>query len=207
MSSKKEYYLKNPCRATSIPYWKTAVFSVPDHMKILHDDEFYAAMLEQYKDEVYFRLKHDLQNLKPAVIPDGFSLHDASFEEYAGHINSCYGTIITAEEVRGLTERTVYCSELWLALMDDTEGKLAATGIAELDREIGEGSLEWIQVSEEYRGRGLGSYLVLELLQRMKGKAQFATVSGQCNNKTNPERLYRRCGFTGQDIWHVLKQK
>ena len=39
-----------------------------------------------------------------------------------------------------------------------------ATGIAELDREIGEGVLEWIQVSKDYRRRELGSYLVCELL-------------------------------------------
>ena len=32
--------------------------------------------------------------------------------------------------------------------------------LPELDREIGEGILEWIQVSGDYRRRGLGSYLV-----------------------------------------------
>ena len=70
-----------------------------------------------------------------------------------------------------------------------------ATGIAELDREIGEGVLEWIQVSKDYRRRGLGSYLVLELLWRMRKAARFVTVSGECENADNPEGLYRKCGF------------
>lgn len=34
--------------------------------------------------------------------------------------------------------------------------------------------------------------------------ADFATVSGKVNNITNPERVYRKCGFEGNDIWHVL---
>lgn len=67
--------------------------------------------------------------------------------------------------------------------------------------------MEWIQVSEHHRRFGLGSYLVCELLWRMKDIARFATVSGQCNNPANPEGLYRKCGFTGNDVWHILRKK
>lgn len=59
------------------------------------------------------------------------------------------------------------------------------------DREIGEGILEWIQVSRDYRGCGLGRYIVSELLWRMKDTADFATASGQCHNPNNPKVLYR----------------
>ena len=48
--------------------------------------------------------------------------------------------------------------------------------------EIGEGSLEWIQVLPEYRGQGLGTKLVLELLCRLKDKAAFVTVCGEVDN-------------------------
>ena len=54
---------------------------------------------------------------------------------------------------------------------------------------------------------GLGKYVVSELLWRMKERATFVTVSGQCNNPTNPEVLYRKCGFTGSDVWHVLRKR
>lgn len=71
---------------------------------------------------------------------------------------------------------------------------------------IKEGALEWIQVLPEYHGNKLGKALVIELLKRLKPYARFTTVSGELDNKTNPERLYRRCGFIGDDIWHILKK-
>ena len=49
--------------------------------------------------------------------------------------------------------------------------------------------------------------LVNELLLRMKPMARFATVSGQVNNLSSPEKLYRKCGFVGNDVWHILKKK
>ena len=66
--------------------------------------------------------------------------------------------------------------------------------------------MEWIQILPDYRGKKLGKMIVNELLCRMK-RAEFATVSGKINNPTNPERLYRSCGFIGNDIWHILKLK
>lgn len=78
--------------------------------------------------------------------------------------------------------------------------------MAELDAEIKEGILEWIQVSPEYRGKGLGKFVVNELLWRMKDKAEFATVSGKVNNSTNPRGLYIACGFFGEEIWHVMRK-
>lgn len=180
---------------------------IPDGMEIVHQDDFTEAKYRQYVDEPYFRLSHNLRGLSAPVLPQGYSLCSASLCDYAAHINSCYAGIgITEEELRSYTARPVYDADLWLAVKDDRTGSIAATGIAELDQEVGEGILEWIQVSEDHRGCGLGSYIVLELLWRMKDKARFATVSGECHNLTNPEALYRRCGFTGSDIWHILRK-
>jgi ribosomal protein S18 acetylase RimI-like enzyme len=82
---------------------------------------------------------------------------------------------------------------------------VAALGIADFDAEIKEGSLEWIQVLPSKRGLGLGKMLVNELLQRLKSKADFVTVSGRVDNPANPQALYRKCGFTGDDIWYVVE--
>ena len=132
-------------------------------------------------------------------------LHLLPLSEYAAHINRCYEDIgVTESELQQFTNRTVYDATLWIAAKDSRTGAVAATGIADLDREIREGILEWIQVSPEYRGCGLGRWLVCELLRRMQGRADFATVSGRCGNPTNPEQLYRACGFTGRDVWHIL---
>ena len=41
----------------------------------------------------------------------------------------------------------------------------------------------------------------------MRDVTKFVTVAGQCNNPSEPEKLYRKCGFTGDDVWHVMKRK
>ena len=201
-------YLTNPCKIASIPYWKAKSITVPDSMKILHEDEYDKAEYQHYIDEPYFRLIHNLKGLCKPELPQGYSLCTVVLSEYAVHINSCYDRIgITEEELRSYTFRPVYDAALWLAVKDERTGTIVATGIAELDREIGEGVLEWIQVSQGHRGKGLGRYIVSELLWRLTSKAGFATVSGQCNNATNPEKLYRKCGFTGSDVWHILRKR
>lgn len=203
----RNQYLLDPCKAASIPYWKAKSITVPDGMKILHQDEYDNAETKHFADELYFRLIHNLKGLAEPVLPQGYSLCTATLFEYAEHISSCYEEIgITEEELRSYTLRAVYDAALWLAVKETHTGTIVATGIAELDREIGEGVLEWIQVSKDHRGKGLGGFIVSELLWRMKDKADFVTVSGQCDNATNPEKLYRKCGFSGNDVWHILRK-
>ena len=90
--------------------------------------------------------------------------------------------------------------------MDERKGIPVGLGIAEVDRMIPEASLDWIQVLPEYRGKGLGECIVLELLDRLRGRVEFTTVSGEVENQSNPEGLYRRCGFGGDGIWWVLRR-
>lgn len=176
-------------------------------MSIVHQNKFNKLEYQHYIDEPYFRLIHGLQDLSVQVLPQGYSLCKATLKDFAEHINSCYSKIgVTEADLRDYTTRPVYDSALWLAIKDNQTDKVVATGIAELDKEIGEGVLEWIQVSEQHRGCGLGKYVVLELLWRIKDNVKFATVSGQCNNPTNPEVLYRKCGFSGSDVWHILRK-
>ena len=95
---------------------------------------------------------------------------------------------------------------MWIAVTERGQDTIVASGIAEIDVDIKEGILEWIQVSPEYRGKGLGKFVVRELLWRMKDKAEFVTVSGKVDNLTNPRDLYLACGFSGEEIWHVMRK-
>ena len=177
-------------------------------VRIVHQDHFNEEEYGQYIDEPYFRLQHDLQEISVPALPRGYSFCQAALRDFAAHISSCYDGIgITEAELQSYMTRPVFDAALWLAVQDDQTRNIVATGIAELDREIGEGVLEWIQVSKDHRGKGLGSCVVLELLRRMKDRAAFATVSGQCRNPANPEGLYRSCGFTGSDVWHILRKR
>ena len=178
-----EEYLKDPCGASSLPFWKTEQTEIPQGMQIVPEDQFDAAACKGTA-EPYFRLICRPAECVRPEIPEGFELAACSTEEYAQHINSCYEQEgVTIEEVNAWRLRPVYDPELWSAVKDRKNKKIAATGIAEIDRRIGEGILEWIQVSPEYRRRGLGQYVVKELLYRMKEKAGFVTVSGKMKNE------------------------
>jgi GNAT superfamily N-acetyltransferase len=122
-------------------------------------------------------------------------------------INRCYEDIeVTPAQINEWTGYSVFDNDLWVFIYENESDIPVALGIADFDKDIKEGSLEWIQVLPEKRGLGLGQALVSELLRRLKGKADFVTVSGQSENNTNPEAVYRKCGFTGDDVWCILKR-
>ena len=206
----EEFYLSAPCGVSSLPFWKTETVTIPSFLSIVIDDEYmqnesrYAA----YTDEPYFKLVHRMRDLQNPVLPDGFSIEDIGITDFARHIKECYADGGIAEsDLKEYINHPVYDPTLWLSVKDTLNEETVATGIAELDIRICEGVLEWIQVSPEYRKMGIGAFVVNELLRRMKGKANFVTVSGKVKNKTNPLALYERCGFSEKVIWHVLTLK
>ncbi|MGI6392007.1 MAG: GNAT family N-acetyltransferase [Candidatus Izemoplasmatales bacterium] len=201
-------YLKNPTGASALSFWKTCHFNAPTHIKVINENEFNPNLLETHTDEVYFKLVHYLENIEKQFKSDKFIFVKASTEEFVNHINSCYEKErLTADELESYKNRPVYDEDLWICLYDNVNHVIAATGIAEFDREIKEGYLDWIQVSKEYRGQGLDKIIVYELLKRLKRKANFVTVSGRVNNKTNPEKLYESCGFENKVLCHILTEK
>lgn len=202
-------YLDSSCRKLSIPYWKNKSIKLPDNMKVVHDDVFDKDDLKRYSESRFFKLiyRYDNDCLAPSL-PKGFSIHNGDFRILAEQINQCYDDIkVTVEQMEDYKNHPVFDPDLWIAIMDDNTGAVAATGIAEIDKDCREGILEWIQVTPEYRRKHFGEYIVCELICRMKDRVDFITVSGDCNNKTSPELLYRKCGFIGNDIWHILRIK
>ena len=200
-----DLYKADPCGASSLPFWKTNSFSLPKSVTVLREDAF-TSVEEGYTDTVYFKMLHGLKGLTRLSVPEGYSLVSIRMEDFAAHISACYDEEgISPAALEQYRERDVYRADLWIALRDDRSGEISATGIAELDASIGEGVLEWIQVSPGHRRRGLGSFLVNELLFRMQGAADFVTVSGRMDNPTNPYALYQSCGFDHAVLWHVLR--
>ena len=197
-------YLREPCAASSLPFWKTEQIRVPEGVVILRDDAI-STVNRPGRDDPYFKLIHHLEGLAHPPLPVGYEPAFCDDRAFARHICACYGAdCVSAAEVAAWRERAVFDPSLWLALRDKESGEIAATGIGELDRRIGEGCLEWIQVSPEHRRRGLGRYMVSELLCRMAGRAAFATVSGRLDAPSSPLALYRVCGFEDPVIWHVI---
>lgn len=205
-----ECYLKNPCGTLSIPYWKAKAIHVPDGMKIVHDREFLTTDLNVYRDERYFRLYRDLQNPDDVELK-GFAIETATENDLTtivSVINQSYTDLhVTCAQMKGCTETPVYDKHLWVLVREEQTRVCVGCGIADFDREAKELILEWIQVLPAYRGRKIGQAIVNTILHRAKDRAAFATVSGKADALSQPERLYRACGFVGHDIWHVMQKK
>lgn len=202
-------YLKDPCGKLSIPYWKNKNIITPDHIKIVHQNNYNAENFSDFTDEKYFRLIHRLKNIMTFSLDD-FYVRTAAPEDIpliADLINKSYTDIsVSYEQILALTQLNVYDKNLWI-IAYNKDNSAVGCGIADFDDEAKEGILEWIQVLPEYRGNKIGRLIVNELLCRMSGKADFATVSGKVDNASKPEILYRKCGFTGDDVWHILCRK
>lgn len=200
-------YLKNPCGTLSIPYWKAKNIIIPDNMMILHDRDFDESYLNNYIDELYFRLYHNLKNIVKINI-DGFEAVTSTKEDIetiVDIINKSYdGMQASYEQFENYIKTPVYNPDLWILIKEKSSDNIVGCGIADFDNEAKELILEWIQVLPEYRRKGIGRFIVNELLNRGKNIADFATVSGKVDNSTKPELLYRKCGFTGTDIWHIM---
>ena len=205
-----ETYLQNPCATLSIPYWKAKNITIPPNMKIVHRNDFSKDLLQEYTDEPYFRLYHNMQELNKPVL-SGYDILTASandMETIVSIINASYTDLqVSVEQMQSYTKTPVYHSDLWILVKEKSTKGYVGCGIADFDAEAKELILEWIQVLPEYRGKSIGTAIVKELLWRGKELAKFATVSGKVENETKPELLYRKCGFTGKDVWHVLHRK
>lgn len=204
-----EAYRKDPCGTLSIPYWKHRNIRIPEHMQIVHQRAFDASQYAGYRDEPYFRLSHTLKEIPVPEVP-GIRIETALPEDIpclADVINRSYTDLsVTCEQLKGYTQTEVYAPSLWIMAVNLTDAAVVGCAMADVDRELREGVVEWVQVLPGWRRRGIARLMVCELLQRMSGMADYATVSGKTRNSTCPEALYRSCGFTGSDVWHVLTQ-
>ncbi|MDW7662751.1 MAG: GNAT family N-acetyltransferase [Bacillota bacterium] len=159
----------------------------------------------------FFRIKHECNEIGDYCLDERFTIMNVDttvdLEKVSDLIGKCYEDIHpSVDTISQWTEYDVFEEDLWIWIIEKETNSPIALGIAELDYSVPEGSLEWIQVLPGYQGKGLGKILVLELLKRMHGKVDCVTVSGEVDNETNPERLYKSCGFSGDDIWWLLRK-
>ena len=203
-------YLADPCGCSSIPWWKAKTMVLPETMQLLHNRDYDPGLTLLWQDQPYFRLYHDLGGIDP-VCPPGIRLVTASprdIPDIVHIINASYTDLqVTQEQIYSYTRTPVYAPALWMMAEECATGRPVGCGIADYDPEARELVLEWIQVLPAFRRRQIGRALVCGLLSRHPQEARFATVSGQVENPANPQALYRRCGFVGTDIWHVLRKR
>lgn len=209
MTLKKEYSI-NPCRYSALPLYKDIRVN-KNTIRVIHETEFKEEILVQYKShERFFRISHNIKKITKVITP-GFSYRvcdiNKDIDIILNIINESYLNInIDNNRILNMIEDIVYYPDLWVFIVDESNNKEVALGICHFDKSVGEVELDWIQVLPQYRGRGLGKMLVSYILQNSPDDALFATVSGDVDNPNSPENLYRKCGFKGKDIWHILKK-
>jgi GNAT superfamily N-acetyltransferase len=208
LTEEMKRYLAAPCKTFSTAYWKKDVFPIPAGIRIEHADNS-----EQHIADgtAYFRMVHYPRGEYETALPPMYEYTDVHMPEQAEMVadllNCCYpDSSFTAHQIIKWMNYLVYKPDLWIFIVDTEKKAPVALGIADFDMTINEGSLEWIQVLPEYQRKGLGQAVVNELLRRMSGYVRFVTVSGEIDNPSNPRELYRKCGFTGDDIWIVRKE-
>ena len=69
----KQAYLADPCRASSLPYWKACRIVPPPGIVLIHEEDFTPANYPDCQDEPYFRLRHNLKAVPAPQLPEGFS--------------------------------------------------------------------------------------------------------------------------------------
>lgn len=199
----RKEYLQDPCGMLSIPYWKAEMLTIPDSIRIIHCRD----LKEQYSNyQRFFRVKHDLNDLEPITFDYDTISIDYQARQLSEMINTCYrheNIAVTAEDILKWKNHKTFREELCIYINADN-GMMVASGIAEYDENCREGIIEWVQVLPEYRKNGLGKRIVSVLLNKLKDLgADFATVSGNLDSISNPLEFYKKCGFTGNDIWYI----
>ena len=198
-------YLQDPCGTLSFPYWKAKTLTVPDSIIIVHCRDWNG----QYSTfQRFFRMKHDLKDICPIDFDYDTLSIDHQAAQLSEMINASYkheNIVVSEQDILQWKQRETFHEDLCIYINTDN-GKMVASGIAEFDKTCREGSIEWVQVLPEYRSRGLGKKIVDALLSRLKHiGADFVTVSGNLDNTSNPLELYKKCGFTGDDVWYICR--
>jgi GNAT superfamily N-acetyltransferase len=198
-------YLTNPCRMSSLPYWKLDRGDMLSKVSVHHGKDCLDLETCKNAHQRYFRLIHHLEGVAgPSVDVRTIDI-SADLDALSLMINTAYGhegIRIGPGTLRGYMTLPVFDPMLWVKIEEN--GQIIASGIACFDPLAKEGTLEWIQVLQDHRHKGYGRLIVNSLLERLSTKASFVTVSGRLGNSTDPERLYRTTGFQGDDVWHVI---
>lgn len=193
-----DYYPDNP---SSLSYSDLTNL----HLLILHQDQLNNAPKDEFEThEKYFRLKYNGKHSKE--IHHHFIINtvdvETELEAVSEFISKCYEDLHPSPEYfLRCTQEAVFDHRLWIWIIDPATEKKVGLGIAEYDPITGEGSLDWIQVLPSEHGKGIGSIIVNELVRRLNTQAKFITVAGKSKIA---EKLYRKCGFTGENVWHVF---
>lgn len=224
-----EKYLKDPINTLAIPLWKHNTTAIRQDMMYILDENYNEVLYRDYADTLYLRLKHDLLHLSLSKIPNHYCF--SSYKDSDGVIiynvlKECYNTFIEYDKIENLIKDETFNDLLCVFLYNDKilntdnviqlrklnsekERNYKPLGlvIAQFDQKTKEASIEYLCVAEKHRGKGLGTLLVQEVLLRISNIADFATVTFAKEGNDHLEKIFRKAGFEGNALWHMLRKQ
>ena len=149
----RQEYLQNPCRASALPYWKLCAGNLPEGVEVIHEKEAGKRIGDvSTAIERYFRLFHHLDTL--SIDSHSEIMLQTAWKEvnvFAEIINASYPDLRVSEaQLLQLQAQACFSPEGWVVALDRQSGKPLACGIAALDRQMQEISLEWNQDAVPY---------------------------------------------------------
>ena len=204
-----EEYRRNPCRYSSLSWHKSKSFNVSNGIKVFHINEYNS--LYKYKIiDKYFKMSHNLKKINDYKLSSILTLRkidinsEIELEKISEMVIKSYtDERLPLNQIKDMINSPYFDRELWKVIVDESDNFIGSC-IAEIDKEVPEGIIDWIQVLPKYQNQGLGKVLINSTLEYMKDKVEFAIVSGRIDNETNPLELYKACGFIGDDVWIIV---
>lgn len=115
------------------------------------------------------------------------------YEKAAELINQGAGWL-NAGNIKRMTKYSAFDRSLWFFLQDNASRELVAISISQYNEEVRQTDLDWIYVSPDYHGKGVGRFLIEQTIERCKDKSNDICVGGTVG-------FYRKCGFDDHELW------
>ena len=171
----------------------------------------WSQMLEMPVMGRYFRSYLSDPSPRPLGLPAAYEVipfnPDQDLNKATLFINHAYPSLpalTTPERLQEMMSLPGYFPDGWFFLKHTQAGEIAGLAICGLCKELREGFIDWIQISQVFRKRKLGRVMVHEAIRRLSPHSDFITSSGSLNAPFAIGDLYKNCGFNQTRHWTLL---
>ena len=144
----------------------------------------------------YYRLYHPLGDMRRFTV-NGYSARRLFPSEEGDDALLIFR--FCGDDAGKIISSRFYTEELCVAVHSRETGECRGVGAGHFDPVLREAWIVSLSMAEGCAGGAAERLLISELLRRMAPMARFATVC--VGFGSGRERLLRKCGFTGGDIW------
>lgn len=158
--------------------------------------------LEGFHIEYGWSLFFDFHRSMPQNPPSQYEVIDFDFSDEA-HFQ-CAADIINGDTYHGFhpvrikkwTTFSAFDPTLWFFIQEIESQKLISIGISTFHKEVKETDLDWIYVLPAYQGKGVGRFLIDEIIRRSVCRSNIIRVGGV-------DAFYKKCGFYEKERWGI----